>query len=350
MKIFNPILNNPYEEPQHHYATDENGNLEHEVICLGRRPFESMKTPMLTKSWRTEQIFDSPDEAQEFKYLINLVRKEVNTWLNQNYIGTTRVTKELLTYWFDNPERHNRLFFVQREAIETAIWLNEVAPTTNPGTYLLSRLREATANEQLPRIAFKMATGTGKTVVMAGLILYHYFNREEYRNDTRFADNFLIIAPSVTIRDRLAVLLPDATPHNAQARDYYRQRDLVPAHWQDKLKNLPAKLVITNYHTFEPRNLQGNKRSPLDGKLGAETPKEDVNQIIRRTLGGFRLKSRLLVLNDEAHHCYQPKPKDEKRAGKQKTTLRKPKLGGPPYGSTALLKWPNASSSSRSMT
>jgi type III restriction enzyme len=72
---------------------------------------------------------------------------------------------------------------------------------------------------QLARIAFKMATGTGKTVVMAALIAYHYFNRAEYRNDTRFADNFLIITPGITIRDRLGVLRVD-TRTGAEAQDY----------------------------------------------------------------------------------------------------------------------------------
>lgn len=96
-----------------------------------------------------------------------------------------RVSLELLNFWFRNPERHLPLFFAQREAIESAIWLNEVAAKSNVGQHILSRIAEA--QQRLPRIAFKMATGTGKTVVMAALMLYHYFNRQKYRHDTHFA-------------------------------------------------------------------------------------------------------------------------------------------------------------------
>src|SRR5690606_24258831 len=109
--------------------------------------------------------------------------------------------------------------------------------------------------------------GTGKTVVMACLLLYHYLNRSEYRNDPKYADYFLIVAPGVTIRDRLSVLRVDTqADRDVEASDYYRQRQLVPPHYQRLLSGLNAKLVITNFHAFEPRQLSGNKRSPLDGK------------------------------------------------------------------------------------
>jgi type III restriction enzyme len=122
----------------------------------------------------------------------------------------------LLQFWFLNPERDmtQSLFFAQREAIETAIWLNEIAEKSNVGQHILRQLGEArkvsgSPENNLPRTAFKMATGSGKTVVMGALIAYHYFNRAEYRNDVRFADNFLLIAPGITIRDRLGVLRVD---------------------------------------------------------------------------------------------------------------------------------------------
>jgi type III restriction enzyme len=163
-----------------------------------------------------------------------------------------------------------------------------------------------------------MATGSGKTVVMACLICYHYFNRQEYRNDTRFADYFLIVAPGVTIKSRLGVLFVDTKNKNPKdIEDYYRVRGLIPTNMEHRLENLNARLVITNYHTFEPKILQGNKRSPFDGKVDLQGKKidtgnkEDFSQVVKRTLGKFKAGSRVLILNDEAHHCYLPKSKSK---------------------------------------
>lgn len=159
-----------------------------------------------------------------------------------------------------------------------------------------------------------MATGTGKTVVMACLILYHYFNRQEYRNDTRFAHYFLVVAPGVTIKDRLGVLFVDTKNKiRHEIQDYYRVRDLAPRNYEHQLENLNARLVITNYHAFEPKILQGNKHSPFDGKVDLEGKKidtgnrEDFSLVAKPVLGKFKTGSRLLILNDEAHHCYLPK-------------------------------------------
>ncbi|MBN1140952.1 MAG: DEAD/DEAH box helicase family protein, partial [Deltaproteobacteria bacterium] len=154
---------------------------------------------------------------------------------------------------------------------------------------------------------------TGKTVVMAALILYHYFNRSEYRNDTRFADYFLIVAPGITIRDRLGVLYVNIGNCHDALPDYYRLRRLVPGNLEPFLERLNARIMITNFHAFEPRTLQGNKKSPMDGKVGANgrrtEAREDFGQVIRRVLGKFKAGARLLILNDEGHHCYLPKAK-----------------------------------------
>lgn len=315
----NPILNSPYNEPLLHYATDADGALNYQDIRQGRRIFTPDIQVIPSKQGPQASVFEVNDFADEYAgHLINLCRKEVGKWRSEKYPNTTRVTRELLLFWFDNPERHavKKLFFAQREAIETAIWLNEVAEKSNAGQYLLNKLREAqktagdNPQDQLPRITFKMATGTGKTVVMGCLILYHYFNRQEYRNDTRFADYFFVIAPGVTIKDRLSVLFVD-TKNKHHKEDYYYQRGLVPPSWEHRLENLNARLVISNYHSLEPKTLQGNKRSPFDGKVDAKGKKqearEDFSLVIRRILGKFKKDSRLLVLNDEAHHCYLPK-------------------------------------------
>ncbi len=321
MKSENPILNSPYDEPRWHYATDADGSLNYQDIRPGRQIFMPDIHVLPTRQHHQPLPFERNDSANPYsEHLINLCRKEVGKWRAETYPQTTRVTRELLTFWFENPERHavKKLFFAQREAIETAIWLNEVAEKSNPGQNILNQLREAQktvshdTEDQLPRIAFKMATGTGKTVVMGCLILYHYFNRQEYRNDTRFADYFLIVTPSIAIKDRLNVLFVD-TKNKYNREDYYYQRGLVPQSLEHRLENLNARLVITNYHQFEPKTLQGNKRSPFDGKVDLKgekidtQSKEDFSQVIRRVLSKFNKDSRLLVLNDEAHHCYLPK-------------------------------------------
>jgi type III restriction enzyme len=325
MSSENPILNSPYDEPKLHYATDADGSLNYSDIREGRRIFSPDIQVIPTRQGPQGSIFEVNDFAAEYgTHIINLCRKEVGRWREEKYPNTTRVTKELLLFWFLNPDRHatKQLFFAQREAVETAIWLNEVAEKSNAGQNILNKIREGqqTVSEdtadQLPRIAYKMATGSGKTVVMACFILYHYFNRQEYRNDTRFADYFLIVAPGVTIKDRLGVLFVDTKTKNpAEIQDYYHVRALVPQNMEHRLDNLNARLVITNYHTFEPKTLKGNKRSPFDGKVDLEGNKidtgnlEDFSQVIKRTLSKFKSGTRLLVMNDEAHHCYLPKSK-----------------------------------------
>lgn len=320
----NPILNSPYEPPSRHYATDAEGNLNYADVRSGRRIF-APDTPSIPLAQLQPGMFDINDlaGAKYEELLVNLLRKEVGAWRESGYAGlTSRVTRELLDHWFRNPERPDRdkLFFAQQEAVETAIWLNEVAERSNAGSHVLSRLVDAQRtvsalpNQVLPRIAFKMATGSGKTVVMACLILYHFLNRRQYRNETRYADDFLVVAPGITIRDRLQVLFVDTSTHvRLDANDYYRQRALVPPQYGPELDALNARLVITNYHAFEPRVLGGNKRSPFDGKLDENGKKrearEEPAQVIRRVLGKFKSGRRLLILNDEAHHCYLPRAK-----------------------------------------
>lgn len=317
----NPILNNPYEEPRQHYATNLEGELDYARPMPGRRIFtpDIQTIPLPQQAQRDLLELNEVAAADHGNHLVNLLRREIAAWRAAQYPQTTRITRELLQFWFLNDERDftQGLFFAQREAIETAIWLNEVAEKSNVGQHILRRLEtewRQVSDDALPRIALKMATGTGKTVVMAALIAYHYFNRLEYRNDTRFADNFLVITPGITIRDRLGVLRVD-TRTGAEAEDYYYARYLVPKAWREKnLAPLNSKIVITNYHTFEPRTLQGNKRSPFDGKIGADGKKqeatEDPAQVIAHVLSHFKAGSRLLVINDEAHHCYLPRQDD----------------------------------------
>ncbi|MCI0541611.1 MAG: DEAD/DEAH box helicase family protein [Verrucomicrobiales bacterium] len=323
----NPILNNPYEEPTWHYATNLQGELDYSRPVKGRRIFTPEVQTIPVRQGQQADLMELNEiaSADHGSHIVNLLRREVGAWRQAKYPQTTRITRELLHFWFLNAERDmtQSLFFAQREAIETAIWLNEIAEKSNVGQHILRQLEEArkvsvSSENNLPRIAFKMATGSGKTVVMGALTSYHYFNRAEYRNDVRFADNFLLIAPGITIRDRLGVLRVD-TRSGVDAEDYYHVRYLVPEAWRKEMPELNKRLVITNYHAFEPKTLQGNKRSPFDGKIQPDGTKqeatEDYSQVIARLFGNFRPGSRLLVINDEAHHCYLPRQDDQKAEG-----------------------------------
>lgn len=331
-----PILNNPYVEPLFHYGSVE-GNLDYNTVLPGRRPF-SMEVGITPNSNTQQNLFDdsafySEDGNAAF---INGIREEIKKWRERGYPQTTRVTRELLQFWFCNKERQNfhKLFFCQQEAIETAVYFNEVADRDpNMGRHLLHQLseRQATVSDfsdfVLPRIAFKMATGTGKTVVMAMLILYNYLNKKEYHQDTRFADHFLIVAPGITIRDRLGVLRVDESTKQANMKnDYYHLRNLIPHNYERLFEGINSCITITNYHTFEPKVYSGKKASPMDGKMVymagqdgeagkmvKQQDKEDFSLVLSRVLGKQMKGKRLLVINDEAHHCYLPKQGCDKK-------------------------------------
>ena len=327
-----PILNNPYEEPRLHYDTDADGNLDYSRIVQGRRPYTSnidiMPNRQGQQSLFAGSDFENNDPNAVF---INDIRKQVSRWRANNYPGVTRITKELLCYWFKDPERqwNMRLFFCQREAIETAIYLNEVAEQDpNIGRELLRQLGErrntVSDNPQdvLPRTAFKMATGTGKTVVMAMLILYNYLNKRDNLQDARFVDTFLIIAPGITIRERLNTLMVDGS-RQREKRDDYHRRDLVPRQFEQLLGGLNASITIINYQQLEPKMLTGKHASPLDGKLeyadgkmrkpqGGKQGKQEYSVMFNKLLRNINRGKRILVINDEAHHCYLPKQQNAK--------------------------------------
>lgn len=331
-----PILNNPYEEPRLHYDADLNGNLDYNKILQGRRPYSAQigiapNTPDAALFTHNDISEDDPNAP-----FINTIRDEVKKWRDGGYPKVTRITRELLTFWFENPERQNfqKLFFCQREAVETAVYLNEVADfDPNMGREILRQLNERieTVSDRyediLPRTAFKMATGTGKTVVMAMLILYNYINKKTNPQDTRFADHFLLVAPGITIRDRLSVLYIDEsqTFNRNDKSDYYHQRGLIPFNYESLLGGLNTAIAITNYHQFEPKVYSGKKSSPLDGKMVyrsgvgmvKQNDKEEYSSVISRLLGKLPKSKRILVINDEAHHCYLPKTKGKGEEAEQ---------------------------------
>ena len=168
-------------------------------------------------------------------------------------------------------------------------------------------MREAndTFNPGLPRMAFKMATGAGKTVVMAMVIVWHTLNKHANPQDARFSDTFLIVTPGITIRDRLRVLLPN-DPEN-----YYRQRDIVSAQQQEQLGQ--AKILITNFHAFQLREkVTASKITKSILVNGEPSPfTETSDQMVLRVCRELGTKKNIVVLNDESHHCYRRKPDTE---------------------------------------
>ena len=176
---------------------------------------------------------------QQSNEIVNEVRFAVGRWRAQGYPHTTSVTRELLTYWRAD-DRERRLFFCQVEAAETAIYLTEAAEKS-ADTKALNVIRgeNARLNDQLPRMAFKMATGSGKTVVMGMLIAWQALNKLASPFDKRFSSRFLIVTPGITIRDRLRVLLPK------DPQTFYKAMDLVPTEQLDRLNQATIANMCT---------------------------------------------------------------------------------------------------------
>ena len=305
--IENPVLNAPYDEPTRHFRFGDAG-ITNEIV-VGRRS-SAYFVPIAAPKKRQQLMFDTEwtrDRIQENQF-INEIRGRIGLWRQGGYRGVTPTTAQLLAYWTD-PARDKRLFFCQIEALETAIYLTEVAKKYGDG-WMDNTLREANAlaNPGLPRTAFKMATGSGKTVVMAMLIAWHTLNKRTNPQDGRFSDTFLIVTPGITIRDRLRVLLPN-DPEN-----YYRQRDILPPQFQDQLGQ--AKILITNYHAFQRREqvdvAKTTKAILAEGEASPFT--ETPDQMVRRVCRGLTPKKNLIVLNDEAHHCYRRKPDGDRES------------------------------------
>lgn len=158
-----------------------------------------------------------------------------------------------------------------------------------------------------------MATGSGKTVVMAMIIAYHTLNKVRYPQDTRFTDAFVIVTPGITIRDRLSVLLPN------NPKNYYRERDIVS--YQDFEVLLQATVFITNFHQLELRQnprLQIGSVMKAAGIIKEDAIKETPSAMVSRVFKEVLSKPRLLCINDEAHHCYRKKQSELKLTGEDR--------------------------------
>jgi type III restriction enzyme len=315
-----PILNSPYAQPERHWELDENGQPTQRIVEK-RRPAEfitPIPKPKKRKAKKQEQIiFDegeglsTKDQGYEItSSTINEVRQQVNAWrvAPSSQWQVSPETARLLEHWRSHPFSDLRPFFCQVEAMETLIWLTEVAPNSTTGKRLLDHLASVSrdANPDLQRLALKLATGAGKTTVMAMTIAWQTINAVRKPGSKTFTRGFLVCAPGLTIKDRLRVLQPN------DPDSYYVSRELVPTDMIEDVNR--AKIVITNYHAFrlrEQMELSKGGRRLLEGRTGEEVETlETEGQMLRRVMPDLMGIKNILVINDEAHHCYREKPKD----------------------------------------
>ncbi len=312
-----PILNSPYAKPSAYHPLDTHGQpLDLPAVQERRRseflvpvPKSRRQAPSTQGSLALETYSDNA--------IINEIRRHVDAWRDLpggSDWGVTPSTQSLLEHWRTHDFANQIPFFCQIEAVETLIWLTEVARPRKQYAHLWRYLEaaNAAANPELLRLALKMATGAGKTTVMAMIIAWQTINAVRMPNSERFSRAFLIVTPGITIRDRLQVLDP------ANRDNYYRTREIVPNEMMGDIAK--AVIVITNYHAFQHREtldaskvskglLQGNDPEPI-------RTKETDGVMLDRACGKLLNFKNVVVINDEAHHCYRESTasKEEKLA------------------------------------
>ena len=314
-----PILNSPYQCPQRHWELDNEGQPTQQIIDRRRRAefITPIPKPRKRKSAakQEEMVFDegkglsTKDQQYDPTSIINQLRQQVDQWRSlpdPSHWQVTPETARLLQHWRHHAFTSIRPFFCQVEAVETAIWLTEVAPKAGKaGKAIVEHLANANndANPELKRLALKLATGAGKTTVMAMLIAWQTINAVRRSQGQKFTRGFLVVTPGLTIKDRLRVLQPN------DPDSYYASRELVPADMLDDVNR--AKIVITNYHAFKLReriDLSKGGRSLLQGRGEELNTLETEGQMMQRVMPDLMGMKNILVLNDEAHHCYREKP------------------------------------------
>lgn len=350
-EVAEPILNSPFDEPHHYWYIREG---EQPDCRAGRR--RAIVFPPRTQTSEWDLSDGTLAKAAEYPgayemLLVNQIRERVSSWRKAGYPGATRTTLELLAYW-TREGRQRRLFFTQREAAETIIFLIEGRHDFRQGV----AVPLDTPNNPFTRYACKMATGSGKSTVMAMLAAWSILNKVTDRSDARFSDVVLAVCPNVTIRSRLGEIDPEQGDASL-----YRTRDLVPEALMPQLRQ--GRVLIMNWHGFELQDQQGGAKVVKAGvpyrtketlKIGpktttargsriisqsdlelqiatgqiaviGETRDKDgelksveveairyresetawIRRLFEKEIGG---KQNILVLNDEAHHAYRIRP------------------------------------------
>ncbi len=281
------IINSPHEEPKSYWSYDrENRDFN---IKDGRRPAGYVIAMPNSKAFDDPGIFVEIDS-------VNAIRPRVKVWRDAGYPGVTGITKRLLDHWQDPEERkERRFFFCQLEAIETLIWLTEAPVSEKVGINIQG---DGGAFE---RWCSKMATGSGKTIIMAMIIAWNFINKATNPTDSRFSKNALVVAPGLTVKSRLQVL------HPTNKENYYEEFNIVPLSLMDKLRQ--GKVLIQNWHTIawdtqdklDEKVKKGQLRS-VDKRRRTEVSGE---AYVRQVLGDMANARNILVINDEAHHAWR---------------------------------------------
>lgn len=286
------IICNPYKEPNFHWKYDR------ETQGFSKESFRR-ESGIIQASKNASNIFDDPGEFTEFK-TVNEIRKRVRDWKANGYRNTTQVTQDLLSHWHNQNLREFPFFWCQLEAIETLIWLNEANNNERQGIDFYN-------NDNTPwiRECVKLATGTGKTVVMAMTIAWQILNKITYPKDLRFSKNVLVVSPNITVKDRLSVL----HPHNPN--NYFQHYNIVDSNSWQKV-NL-GNVIIKNWHNF----------SDLDDKNNSvvKRGKESNDAFFKRLFPEFGNSQNILVINDEAHHCHRFTALNKNKTDSDRSTI-----------------------------
>jgi type III restriction enzyme len=287
------IINSPYEEPKEYWKYNAYTRLfEREK---GRRPAGYLIASERSKS------YDDPGEFRSIE-LVNEIRPKVIKWREEGYPGVTGVTKRLLDHWYNPDERRDRrFFFCQLEAIETLIWLVEAPEADKVG------IREKIQGDGGPfnRLCSKMATGSGKTIVMAMLIAWQVLNKVVYPQDTRFSKSIFVVSPGLTVKNRLGVLVPTAE------NNYYDEFNIIPPSDRERLRL--GKVMIRNWQSLGWDSAERiAKRKSVD-KRGPKSDEAYVREVLEDMAG----TSNIIVINDEAHHAWRIVPGEKLSVSKE---------------------------------
>jgi len=291
------IINSPYEEPKHYWRYDPKTRTF--SLVEGRRPAGYVVAS------ESSRAFDDPGIFIEIP-LVNAIRPRIKAWREHPtnpYAGVTGITKRLLEHWHNPEERTNkRFFFCQLEAIETLIWLVEADESEKVGIDIPSD------GGEFVRLCSKMATGSGKTIVMAMLCAWQILNKVTYPQDPRFSKNIFVVAPGLTVKSRLQVLNP-SSPGN-----YYDEFNIVPPGMHDKLRQ--GRVLIRNWHALNWETEERLAKKKSVDKRGAKSDEA----YVREVLGEMSKAENIVVINDEAHHAWRV-PAESKVKGVKKEDI-----------------------------
>jgi len=273
------IINSPYVEPSEHWSYERETRSFR--LKAGRRPAGFLRASESSKA------FDDPGIFVPLE-LPNSIRPRVREWREAGYQGVTGITRRLLEHWLDPAQREHPFFFCQLEAIETLIFLSEAPAAARQG------IEVPGDGGEFQRLCAKMATGSGKTVVMAMLIAWQVLNKVAYPPDKRFSKNVFVVAPGLTVKNRLSVL------NLSGPGNYYDEFQVVPAGFHDRLRQ--GRVLVRNWHSLMPID-------PGDGPRVVKKGPESDEAFTRRVLEDMAGANSIVVVNDEGHHAWRVPPK-----------------------------------------